>query len=151
MPIRKSTTQQWPSLNAIIVGLSGWMKMRIFYVSFFFDFSKAFDTVPHDVVCNKLKALDINPYITNWIINFLYSRKQRVVVDGVTTEFLSINKGVPQGSVLDPVLFALMVNDIRQLLPERNLLIKFADDTNLSVPVKVNCDTSHIEVNNIES
>ena len=118
---------------------------------FSFDISKAFDTVPHDVVCNKLKALDINPYITNWIINFLDSRKQRVVIDGVTTEFFSINRGVPQGSVLGPVLFALTVNDIRQVYPERNLLIKFADDTNLSVPVKANCDTSHVEVNNMES
>ena len=117
----------------------------------FFDFSKAFDTVPHDVVCNKLKALDINPDITNWIINFLDSRKQRVVVDVVTTQFLSINRGVPQGSVLGPVLFALMVNDIRQVDPKRNLLIKFAGDTNLSVPVKANCDTSHIEVNNIKN
>ena len=107
--------------------------------------------MPHDVVCSKLKALDINPYITNWINNFLDSRKQRVVVDGVTTEFFSINRGVPQGSVLGPVLFALTINDIRQVYPERNLLIKFADDTNLSVPVKANCDTSHIEVNNIES
>ena len=44
-----------------------------------------------------------------------------------------------------------MVNNIRQVLPERNLLIKFADDTNLSVLVKANCDTAHIEVKNIES
>ena len=108
--------------------------------------SKAFDSVPHDVVSNKLKPLDINPYITN----FLDSRKQRVVVDGVTTEFLSINRGVPQGSVFGSVLFALMVNDVRQVHPGRNLLIKFADDTNLGVLVKANCDTCHIEVNNIE-
>ena len=69
--------------------------------------AKAFDTVPHDIVCRKLKSLDINPYITNWVINFLGNRKQRVVVDGMTTEFVSINRGVPQGSVLGPILFAL--------------------------------------------
>ena len=70
---------------------------------FSFDFSKAFDTVPHDIVCSKLVSLDINPYIINWIINFLGNRNQRVVVDGITTQFLSINRGVPQGSVLGPV------------------------------------------------
>ncbi len=60
---------------------------------FSLDFSKAFDTVPHDIVCSKLASLDINPYIINWIINFLGNRKQRVVVDGITTQFLSINRG----------------------------------------------------------
>jgi hypothetical protein len=118
---------------------------------FSFDFSKAFDTVPHHIVCSKLASLDINPYIINWIINFLGNRKQRVVVDGITTQFLSINRGVPQGSVLGPVLFALMVNDIRPVHPETNLLVKFADDTNLSVPVKANYDTSLAEVSNIQS
>ncbi len=74
-----------------------------------------------------------------------------MVVDGITTQFLSINRGVPQGSVLGPVLFAVMVNDIRPVHPETNLLVKFADDTNLSVPVKANYDTSLAEVSNIQS
>ena len=59
---------------------------------FSFDFSKAFDTVPHAILCNKLKKLPISPYITNWIINFLTNRYQRVVVDGVKTEYLPINR-----------------------------------------------------------
>ena len=52
--------------------------------------------------------------------------------------------------MLGPILLALMINDLCPVHPERNLLIKFADDTNLSVPVKANCDTSSTEVNNIE-
>ena len=72
---------------------------------FSFDFSKAFDSVPHDIVCRKLRNLEINPYIYNWIVNFLKGRQQRVVVDGISTSYLSINKGIPQGTVIGPILF----------------------------------------------
>ena len=69
---------------------------------FSFYFSKAFDTVSNYIVCNKLKAMDVNPYITNWIISFLTNRQQRVVVNGKSTEFVSVNRGVPQGTVMCP-------------------------------------------------
>ena len=59
---------------------------------FSFDFSKAFDSDPHDLVCNKLKSF--NPFV-NSMMSFLSDRKQRVAVDGFTTEFVSINRGVP--------------------------------------------------------
>ena len=78
-----------------------------------FDFSKAFDTVSHYILSDKLKATDINPYVINWILDFLSQRKQRVVSDGITTEFIDINRGVPQGAVLGSILFSLMVNDIQ--------------------------------------
>ena len=100
-----------------------------------FDLSKAFDTVPHEIICEKLKATDLNPYIINWIISFLSNRKQRVVVDGIETEYVHINRGVPQGTVLGPFLFSLMVNDIKPKDPE-NMLVKFADDMTVSAPVK---------------
>ena len=78
-----------------------------------FDFSKAFDSVPHNVVTKKLKQTNLNPYIINWIISFLTNRKQRVVVDGFITEYANINRGVPQGTVIGPFLFSLMVEDIK--------------------------------------
>jgi hypothetical protein len=53
-----------------------------------FDFSKAFDSVPHDILFNKIKKIPINPYVINWMIDFLNNRRQRVKVDGVTTEFV---------------------------------------------------------------
>ena len=93
-----------------------------------FDVSKAFDTVPHYNLSDKLKATDINHYVINWVLDFLNQRKQRVVVDGITTEFVDINRGVPQGTVLGPILFSLMVNDIQLADPRRNLMVKFADD-----------------------
>jgi len=76
-----------------------WLDSGFDYVRIFsFDFSKAFDSVPHDILCTKLRSLDINPYITNWIISFLQDRKQRVVVDGIVPDYLNINRGVPQGT-----------------------------------------------------
>ncbi len=71
----KHTWIEWLDSNASMV--------RVFS----FDFSKAFDTVPHEILCNKLTKLPISPDITNWIINFLTNRYQPVVVDGVKTEY----------------------------------------------------------------
>jgi retron-type reverse transcriptase len=115
-----------------------------------FDFSKAFDSVPHDILCEKLKQTKLNPYIINWILDFLTKRKQRVVVDGIATDFLDINRGVPQGTVIGPFLFSLMVNDINLENPDRNLLTKFADDLTVSAPVTNTGDSAASEVRNIK-
>ena len=75
-----------------------------------FDFSKAFDSVSHRIVIDKLRTVaDINPYIVNCVIDFLKDRKQRVCVDNITVPFLPINRGVPQDTVLGPALFTIMV------------------------------------------
>ena len=60
------------------------------FVRVFFFISARLSTVSHYIVCDKLKAMDVNPYITNWIISFLTKRQQRVVVDGKSTEFASL-------------------------------------------------------------
>ena len=126
-----------------------WMEKDAKYVRVFsFDFSKAFDSVPHDLLCNKLKSIPLNQYIINWIISFLGDRQQRVKVDGITTEYVKTNRGVPQGTVLGPVLFSIMVNDIKTIHTQ-NELVKFADDLTLEVPGNDCEDTSATEINNI--
>ena len=74
------------------------------------DFSKAFDTVPHDGLLSKLKHYGIDEKIWLWISNFLKHRKQCVVVDGMSSNLVNVDSGVPQGTVLGPILFLLNIN-----------------------------------------
>ena len=74
------------------------------------DFSKALDTVSHDGLLSKLKHYDIDKNIWQWISNFLKNRKQCVVVDGISASPADVDSGVPQGTVLGPILFLLHIN-----------------------------------------
>ena len=115
-----------------------------------FDFSKGLNTVSHEIICDKLKSTNINPYIINLIISFLDNWKQRVVVDNAVTAFVVISRGVPQGTVLGPTLFSLTVNDIAAVSPMDNLLVKYADDITISVPVRQSTNTDAAEVENMK-
>ena len=90
------------------------------------DFSKAFDTVPHDGLPSKLKHYGIDDNIWLWISNFLKQRKQRVVVDGIQSDLVTVDSGVPQGTVLGPILFLLHINDLPSVISSKVRL--FADD-----------------------
>ena len=92
------------------------------------DFSKAFDTVPHDGLLSKLKHYGIDDKIWTWISNFLKQRKQRVVVDGIQSDLVTVDSGVPQGTVLGPILFLLHIN--KKYLPSviSSKVRLFADD-----------------------
>ena len=95
------------------------------------DFQKAFDSVPHKRIAQKLNACGIRGSLLDWIVDFLAERKQKVVINGCESTEGRVTSGIPQGSVLGPLLFVIYINDLPRGL---NTTAKmFADDTKVFV------------------
>ena len=93
----------------------------------YLDFSKAFDKCDYGILLKKLKSLGIKGRIGRWIYSFLTDRKQQVVVQGHKSGSSSVISGVPQGSVLGPILFLIYISDIGEKV-KSNLKI-YVDDS----------------------
>ena len=103
----------------------------------YLDFAKAFDKVPIGRLVEKCRALGIDNRVLAWIQEWLRGRKQRVSIAGQHSTWLPVTSGVPQGSVLGPLLFVLYINDIDEVLDLANTFVwKFADDTKASQVVE---------------
>ena len=102
------------------------------------DFSKTFDKVSHSLLIHKLNHYGIRGKTNTWIQNFLSNRTQAVVVDGETSNSISVESGVPQVSVLGPSLFLFYINDMPQGLSSTVGL--FADDTIVYLTISSDTD-----------
>ena len=126
-----STVNQLTYLyNTFCEALDGGKEVR----AVFCDISKAFDRVWHAGLLYKLEAAGVTGEVLAWFKNYLSDRKQRVVLPGVTSDWASIRAGVPQGSILGPLLFLLYINDIVADIGSNIRL--FADDTSLFIIVE---------------
>ena len=92
------------------------------------DFSKAFDKVPHRRLLNKLRLYGVSGPVLQWIDMFLSGRSQNVTVDGCFSSKTAVTSGVPQGTVLGPLLFLLFMNDLPTILDPSTRCRLFADD-----------------------
>jgi len=110
----------------------------------FLDFSKAFDTVPHMKLCAKLDNIGVKGNILNWIKAFLTNCQQHVCLDGHHSDWTQVSSGVPQGSVLGPLLFASYINDVATAVASDSDVNMFADDIALYCVIRTRADYIHL-------
>lgn len=109
----------------------------------FFDFAKAFDKVCHQLLLFKLSKLSLDPNLFRWLENFLLNRSQYVASNGHTSSFNSVDSGVPQGSVLGPLLFLIYINDLPNNVSSNIYL--FADDCVILREITDNNDNKSVQ------
>lgn len=105
---------------------------NLFVGALFFDLSKAFDTIDLSIIKDKLEKLGFRDNILNWLMSYLHYRKIYVEINGYRSELYGIDLGVPQGSVLGPLIFLLYINDLVNFI-NSDCIVLFADDTTIAV------------------
>ena len=115
----------------------------------FLDLRKAFDTVDHRILLSKLQMFNPNKFMFQWLSSYLENRKQVVVFNGILSNEAIISTGVPQGSILGPLLFLMYINDLPMALTSEVIL--FADDTTAISHGATHCSVASDVQNNLTS
>ena len=107
------------------------------------DFAKAFDSIPHKRLFAKLQSIGVQGQLLRWIEAFLTGRRHRVSLSGELSDWTDVTNGIPQGSVLGPILFVIFINDMPNVV--KNCCKLFADDAKLYRPVISEADTQSLQ------
>jgi len=140
---RSTTTQLLKILDDWTEYLEGGGQVDVIYT----DFAKAFDKVPHKKLIHKLKSYNIAENIVQWIVAFLTNRKQKVKVNGTLSEWLEVLSGMPQGTVLGPLLFLIYINDLPDVCDSYSKMFLFADDAKIYTYVNNTGDSMSLQLN----
>ena len=143
---RSTTLQLLHFLESLHTSLDINIEVDVIYM----DFMKAFDSVPHMRLVEKMKSLGITGKLIKWLTSFLTGRKQRVVVNKAHSNWKPVISGIPQGSVLGPIMFVMYINDLPEVTESE--VYMYADDTKLMRPIKNKTDQEKLQtdLNNLQ-
>ena len=125
---RKNASTELAALE-LIDRLLAQLKNHMIPIDFYIDLAKPVDSVNHDIVLDKLSYYGVNGTAKTLLGSYLSDRKQYVKIDEVKSSIQSIKTGVPQGSIVGPLLFNILINDIINLSQVKNLILSYMPTT----------------------
>jgi hypothetical protein len=138
---KNCTTQLIQVYHNILEALDKRNEIDIIYL----DFTKAFDKVSHPLLLQKLGEFGFRGRLLMWLGSYLSGRKQRVVLEGQHSDWLDVFSGVPQGSILGPLLFSIFINDLPNHIASPSLMGLYADDSKMFRVIKNEADVEQFQ------